>query len=238
MIPVAPGLWRLRSRIANVWLLQLSPPDSPKGGLALIDGGHPFERPNLVRQLERDGLLPCVRALFFTHAHPDHVGCARWLQTNYGIPLVSLNVEAPWLAGAVPPTPFHFRRLGLLSGLVFGAAYRLCPMQRVFVDVCLGDGESHLGMRAIALPGHTPGSTAWLHEASGTLFCGDALLAARPPWTFEQGLHLPEPAYCTNPTQAVASLQRLSRLSFDVLCSGHGDPIGKGADRLVREFLA
>lgn len=238
MIPVAPGLWRLRSRIANVWLLQLSPTDSPKGGLALVDGGHPIERRNLIQQLERDSLLPCVRALFLTHAHPDHAGCAHWLQANYGVPLVTLDVEAPWFAGAAPPATLHFRRLGLLSGFVFGMAYRLFPMQPVFPDVCLRDGEAHLGMRAIALPGHTPGSTAWLHEASGTLFCGDALLAARPPWTFEQGLHLPEPAYCAAPAQAVASLRRLSCLRFDVLCSGHGDPIGKGADGVVREFLA
>lgn len=238
MISVAPGLWRLRSRIANVWLLQLSPPDSPKGGLALIDAGHPIERRNLIRQLERDGLLSCVRGLFLTHAHPDHTGCAHWLQTNYEIPVVSLDLESPWLAGTTPAPTLPFRRLGLLSGFVFGLAYRLFPVQPVFVDVCLRDGETHLGMRAIALPGHTPGSTAWLHEASGTLFCGDALLAARPPWTFEQGLHLPEPAYCTNPAQAVESLRRLRSLSFDVLCSGHGDPIEGGADRVVREFLA
>jgi glyoxylase-like metal-dependent hydrolase (beta-lactamase superfamily II) len=224
---VGPGVWRLHTRVSNVWVVRLG------DGFGVIDAGHAFEGRAVRRQLRS---LKGIKALFLTHAHPDHVGCATWLQAR-GVRVVCLEAEAAVLAREEEPGRLPFWRLGPVDGLVFGVAYLLSPRPLVLADVRLGDGDSHLGMRAIHLPGHTKGSTAWFHEASGALFCGDALLAARPPWTLRQGLHLPAPAYCEDHPRALCSLDRFRALRFDMLCSGHGDPVAERASEKVCAFL-
>ena len=79
------------------------------------------------------------------------------------------------------------------------------------------DGEE---VRIVALPGHTPGSTAYLWK--DLLFSGDALLGrgadevALAPWFFSE-----------SQDQARESLERLAELPFTRMADGH---VGVTAD--------
>lgn len=71
-------------------------------------------------------------------------------------------------------------------------------------------------LEAIALPGHTPGSTAFLDRHSRRLFIGDVLNTG-PVYMFGP---------CRNLTALIASLKRVAGLmdTFDTICCCHGDP--------------
>lgn len=115
-----------------------------QGGFALVDAGQDPEAKAIVAALGRKGAGPDdVRAVFFTHAHSDHAQGARAFPRAE---LFALEADAAAL-----------RRGG-------------------FTVTGLADGEratvSGTAVEAFAVPGHTPGSAAYLVE--GVLFLGDA----------------------------------------------------------------
>jgi len=108
-------------------------------------------------------------------------------------------------------------------------------------DQLLVDGESIVFgcevVRAIATPGHTPGSTCYLwHDR---LLTGDTLLTAHPPLTIRRGLAAPYPSYTVDLAQAHASLagfhHKVAR--YEHVLAGHGPPLVGGARDRVLAFL-
>jgi hydroxyacylglutathione hydrolase len=94
----------------------------------------------------------------------------------------------------------------------------------------VADGERLiLGNRvfsAIALPGHTPGSTAFLFE--DVLFGGDAAMA-------RTGALAPiDDGYSDDPVMARASLVRLATQSFRTVMDGHTGITAMGPEAIVR----
>ena len=103
----------------------------------------------------------------------------------------------------------------------------------------LNDGDLFdLGGRileAIAIPGHSPGSIAFLDGARGRLFTGDSVIGS--VW-----LHLEE---STPLSTYLASLRKLQKLEFGAILPGHGheltvplprallDELAAGAERIV-----
>lgn len=83
------------------------------------------------------------------------------------------------------------------------------------IDRCVKDGETvstgPLSFRALLVPGHTSGCTAWYSEQTQSLFTGDTLFYAGCGRLFEG-----------TPEQMYASLVKISRMSPDtVLYCGH-----------------
>jgi glyoxylase-like metal-dependent hydrolase (beta-lactamase superfamily II) len=94
------------------------------------------------------------------------------------------------------------------------------------VDCVVSDGELLWEtLRAIALPGGSPGETAY--HAPGVLVIGDAL-------TNLDGLEVLPEKYCSNLPVLLNSLRALRPLQFDIACFAHGLPIvGKARERLA-----
>jgi glyoxylase-like metal-dependent hydrolase (beta-lactamase superfamily II) len=105
------------------------------------------------------------------------------------------------------------------------------PPVPVRVDQELGDGDT-LGFggdaRAVAVPGHTPGSVALFLPGPRVLFTGDAA-ARRPDGRVIMGV------FNTDPPRAAASFARLAALGPEIACFGHGEPMTSGA---TAEFQA
>jgi hypothetical protein len=89
--------------------------------------------------------------------------------------------------------------------------------QDVSADYLVHDGELLFQtLKSIALPGGSPGETAYL--AGNILVVGDAL-------TNLDGLQLLPEKYCEDSRLLLESLRVLRSLSFDILCFAHGLPI-------------
>ena len=88
-LEVAPGIQWLRMPLPidlnhiNLWLIE------DGAGYTLIDTGFPAESCTAVWQSLETTLLRTrpIHRILLTHYHPDHMGCAAWLQQRYHIPV-------------------------------------------------------------------------------------------------------------------------------------------------------
>lgn len=107
-------------------------------------------------------------------------------------------------------------------------------LRKIYADDLLEEGQSLPilgGMRVIHTPGHTQGSISLYLEKHGVLITGDMLLNNRGRFA------KPFPFPGTDPEAYRRSLERLSRLQFDMACVGHGKPVVGGASEKLRRML-
>ena len=96
-------------------------------------------------------------------------------------------------------------------------------------DIALLPNELLYGIRAVAIPGATPGETAFYSD-TGVLILGDAVINV----STEAGLEFLPDKYCDDPKQNRESLKTLLAYDFHTLILAHGPPVTTRA----RERLA
>jgi len=185
-----------------------------EGGVIAIDLGFDGDGDALRRALARLDATPDeVVAVFLTHGHRDHV--AAWRAVS--------RARFYLGAGEVP------RFLGREEhrGWVPRTVDRLVPVDlpdAAEVDLVgfASDTVVAFGadtVRLFPVPGHTPGSAAYLFR--GTLFTGDAVA-----WTPVRGFHSAKRIYSDDVTRSRASLavlwDRLGDLPVARVCTAHG----------------
>lgn len=99
-------------------------------------------------------------------------------------------------------------------------------------DVALLPGELLYGIQAIAIPGATPGETAF-HSTTGVMILGDAVINV----STERDLELLPDKYCTDAKQNRASLRRLLDFEFHTLTFAHGAPVASRAKSRLAALL-
>lgn len=190
--------------------------DAGPDGLILIDPGLSRSFDAINAAITRLGFSPRrVRWVLNTHAHFDH-SMADGLFRQQG---------ARIFVGAADADAVE--RATRVTGKFFDPSIER-DYPRTRVDHRVADGEElHMGnkkIHAIATPGHTVGSTAFLMVVDGrnVLFSGDTVL-------FDSRLGTQDTAYANN-REYLESLRKLSRftmglgkvLRWDVLLPGHG----------------
>ncbi|MFD3375019.1 MULTISPECIES: MBL fold metallo-hydrolase [unclassified Streptomyces] len=244
---VAPGVHRLGDHGVNFYLIE--DPD----GLVLVDAGTPAHLKQLRALLAGLGRpLSDVRAVLLTHGHPDHTGLTHTLQ-EAGADLWIHERDAAILRDgprsamrhAKPERsmlPYLLRRpsaLALPVGLARSGAFTAPAVRgaRVFdADQVLKDVPG--APQAVVLPGHTPGSTAYVLTDRGLLFTGDALVTA-DGFSDRTGPTIVSRCFTHDSRAALAALDRLDELTADLLLPGHGKPFTEGvrtATRQARRF--
>ena len=170
------------------------------GGVVLVDAGYDE---NGAAILDALGGRP-VLAVLLTHGHIDHRAAAHLF-------------DAPVYVGRGDVPSFvddrYFKAVAPLAGEIFlGTPPAPRDLRSVDdEDVIKIGGKT---FTAIHLPGHTPGSTAWL--VGDVLFTGDAVQSPHgdavypAPWSVSE-----------NVKQAWRSLRRLEAIPFRTLFDGH-----------------
>jgi glyoxylase-like metal-dependent hydrolase (beta-lactamase superfamily II) len=199
-------------------------------GLTLIDAALPYSLKGILRAADRIG-KPIAR-IVLTHAHSDHVGALDALKRNLPqVPVCISARDARLLAGdrsldpGEPDTP------------VRGGVPKRIDTR---ADILLRDGDRIGSLLALAAPGHTPGSMAFLDTRNGALIAGDAFQTRGGIAVSGQVRPLfPFPAWATwNKRAALESARKLRDVNPTLLAVGHGEPLkrpGTMMDRAIAE---
>jgi len=236
---IARSLRRIGSDIVNSYLI------IDGGDVTIVDAGLPGYWRLLQAELATTGKsLDDVRALVLTHGDSDHIGFAARLYKEKGIAAyvhvadverARLQVKKPnsgW--GPVKAKPFA----GFMWYLARHGGLRIKPAEQL-QTVVDGDVLDVPGKpRIIHTPGHTPGSVSVHVPMVDALFVGDGM-TTRNVLTGASG---PRPApFTLQPTEAIASLDRIEAVDATWVLPGHGPAWDGGvpeAVRLIREAAA
>jgi glyoxylase-like metal-dependent hydrolase (beta-lactamase superfamily II) len=166
-----------------------------------------------------------VTTIVLTHFHTDHIGGVNVLKAAAPDLKVAIHGADAGYVDGTKPLP----RYPGLRGLAVGLFTRLLTPEFV-PDILLEDSDRIAGLVCIHLPGHTPGSAAFLDEETGTLFAGDLLRS--------DGISLSESpaAFMMDTAQSRESIRKIAARDFDTLLIGHGKPFRPGAAVKLREF--
>ena len=240
---VAPGVHRLGDHDVNFYLIE--GPD----GLILIDAGVPAHLEQLRELLTDLGRsVADIRAVLLTHGHLDHTGLAHTLQEAGATVWIHQRDAAILHDGPRSATrhakpersmlPYLLRRpsaVALPLRLARSGAFTAAAVQgaRAFdADQVLEDVPGT--PQAVALPGHTPGSAAYLFPDRGLLFTGDALVTA-DAFASHTGPSVVSRCFTHDSRAALAALDRLDELQADLLLPGHGAPFADGIRTATRQ---
>ena len=148
---------------------------------SLIDSGpKQFGEDTFVSELAAACLEPKdISALFLTHGHADHIG-GTGVMKDAGVPVAVGEEDRCWLENHKKTFDLYVRPVNLVLGQTeeeLESAYESFAetlVDEIVPDRILQDEEEILpGIRAVAVPGHTPGSFGFFCEKSGLLFAGD-----------------------------------------------------------------
>jgi len=213
-VRLADGVWRIPTApgdMINSFALAGS-----DGGVTIVDAGLKLAlaRKRLVAGLAAIGAAPAdVRRVVVTHAHPDHVGGLAGLVEQTGCEVLAHERESVYLRDGRSPRIRRGRSRGFPKVIV----------TTEFQHGALLPG----GLRAVHTPGHSPGHTALLHEDTGVLFTGDAVINVH-------GVHYAPGFLCTDADRNRQSADQLGELDFEVAAFAHGPELRRDARAAVR----
>ena len=219
--------------ISNIWLLE-----DGFGRRFLVDTGHLLERYALMASLHRAGIKGPgdLTAILLTHRHSDHAGNAAYLRAHFDCPVICHADDAQVLSGAAP-------RDKMAKGKARFHEELLCHIEDHFpalspVDETYGKGDWKWGFHIVEVPGHTPGSVMLHHDATRTLFSGDAILTGIPPVRALEVIRLAEPGFSDDTESCRALVREYLRQMppTDAVCSGHGPLVHKRASEKLRKL--
>ncbi|MGN1032931.1 MAG: MBL fold metallo-hydrolase, partial [Intestinibacter sp.] len=110
-----------------------------------------------------------IKAVFLTHAHPDHIGSAAELKRISGCEIYASDIEKKWIEDI--DVQFNERPIPNFYSLV---------NESVKVDQVLKENdefvlEPGLTISVLETAGHSNGSLSYIYEENKVIFCGDAI---------------------------------------------------------------
>lgn len=229
---VAPGVHRLAHAGVNCYLVE------DRRAITVVDAALPATWTYLRKALTVLSRGPSdVAALVLTHAHFDHLGFAKRMVDEWGVPVLAHPEERTIAAHPYryahenPRALYPLRHPGgvpILTAMARAGAFAV-PGIEEFAPFTAGDRLDVPGRPTVVFtPGHTFGHSALLLEDSGALLVGDALVTL-DPYTGFTGPRIVAGAATADSAQALASLQVIADTDADVLLPGHGEPGRTGA---------
>jgi hydroxyacylglutathione hydrolase len=209
---------------SNAYLFESEP-----GSYVLIDTGTSSGASKILGYLKSIGKSPdSIKEIVLTHADGDHSGSAAALKRATGAKLAVHEKDAPRVSGQIKKLK-EAKGFGGFLVSIFGS---LMKVERIQPDVILKDGDSVGTLLVIYAPGHTDGSIC-LYRPDQALFVGDSLR------TDGSGkIKMPGNMLNSDSSKLRQSVERISKLEFQILLPGHGKPITENASSKVKDFVA
>ena len=234
---VAEGIHRVEDAYTNWYIVE-----GGDGGrsVTIVDCGFPASWNRLPQHLAAIGRSRAdVGAVVLTHAHPDHIGFAELIRTEWDVH-VWLHERDRSLARhpfryETEHTVLRHRNLHLVRVGVAMAREGALGTQPIGEIRGFG-AEASLDVpgrpHPVHTPGHTHGHTAFAFPDRGAVVVGDAL-ATLEPYTGRPGPRLVSGAANADDFAAMASLQAIADTHADTVLVGHGPPWRGGAQEAV-----
>jgi len=190
------------------------------GHAALVDAGCGHAHERLLRNVRDCGVSPeQIEYLLITHCHFDHTGGVSLLKEQLRCTVVAHELEAEYLEQG--------------DDEVTAASWYDASIRPFTVDRRLSGAQEEISLggrsiKAIHVPGHSPGSVVYLTESEGQKVL------------FAQDVHGPlAPSLLSDRKEYLHSLKLLISLEADILCEGHyGVYRGKkGVAKFISSFL-
>jgi glyoxylase-like metal-dependent hydrolase (beta-lactamase superfamily II) len=212
---ILKGVQHVDGSNANSYLVE-----EDDGTLTLVDAGMQADGKRILEFItsKLNRKASDVKRIVVTHCHVDHVRGLAALKTATGGIVAVHEADADFVSGkAQYPSP------GGAMGFAFKLMSPIFRTTPVEPDLRLKEGDTIGRLAVLHTPGHTPGSISLFDKQNRVLFVGDT---AR----FLKGkLEGPPRQFTPRMDQVRASVERLSSLDFEVMLSGHGEPL-KSAD--------
>jgi glyoxylase-like metal-dependent hydrolase (beta-lactamase superfamily II) len=227
---VAPGVFRLRTLIANVFLVSAT--DRESGPWVLVDAGIRGYADTILNAGAAIFGRELPSAVLLTHGHFDHVGSLPALLERSAVPVYSHMLEFPFLTGRSaypPPDPTVGGGLMARASVLFpNAPIDLGPRLLALPED--GSVPGLEGWQWHHTPGHSPGHVSFYRKADRVLLSGDAVITVRQESLVSVALQRmevrPPPAYFTiDWPESIRSIRRIAGLRPAVLATGHGRPM-------------
>jgi len=215
---IVDGIHQVDGVNCNVYLVE----DADK--LILIDTGLPRSDKKIVKYIESLDRKPTdVSTIVLTHFHIDHVGSAKKMKELTNAQVAVHEVDADFVAGKkAPPKP---------KNLMFKALSSVFKAALVEPELLLKDGDKVGRLIVIHTPGHSEGSISLLDADRKVMFAGDAV-------RFMDGkITGPPEQFTLDMDKAKDSIRKISTFDFDVMLSGHGQPLMSNASQKVKDYV-
>ncbi|MFH7831787.1 MBL fold metallo-hydrolase [Bacillus luti] len=183
-------------------------------GLTLIDAALPFCAKKILELARKIGKP--ITNIVITHAHDDHIGALDAIkQVLPDVPVYISKRDACLLEGDKALQEGERN-----TPIKVGVSKQI----NTIPDILLQEGDKIGSLVAIAAPGHTPGSMAFLDKRNDALIVGDAFqtrggvaVAGQIKWLF------PFPVFGTWDAEvALTSAKKLLKYEPTILATGHG----------------
>jgi glyoxylase-like metal-dependent hydrolase (beta-lactamase superfamily II) len=215
-------------------------------GLTIVDAGFPGHWLSLTTWLFKTGSAPRdIAAILLTHNHPDHIGFAGTAHDAGAAVRIHADDLAGLTDGAAMGLPDRFKEHAwrpatarrLLRWVRMGAASGPSRLSEV-LPCTDGDRLDVPGNpRVVHVPGHTPGSAAFVFEDHDVICVGDAL-ATYDPSSSKNGISILPSGLNADDAQALASLDRLVDETASLVLPGHGEPYHDGITSAIHAARA
>ena len=150
-----------------------------------------------------------VDALYCTHIHEDHTGCAAWLQQQYSLPIYihSISIPEALKSGSYP----------LYRKLFWGKrqAFRAEPAPEAFQSRAYK-------WQSIFTPGHSADHLAYLNTSTGQLFSGDLFVQVNTKVILDS----------ESIPQIIESIKQVLTYDFEEVFCNHAGYIKDGKQKL------